>query len=120
MTDLEADGLGAWIDERAGQHMFSGVVLVWKGGAPVFTHAAGLAHRGHQVPVTLNTRFQVASVTKMVTASTALRLVEKGTLRLDRPLLDFLPPEYRPTARQAPHPPSSPVAHLGPDQLPRR
>ncbi len=103
MKDLEAEGIGSWIDERAGQHLFSGVALVWKDGAPAFSHAAGLAHRGHQVPVTLDTRFQVASVTKMVTATTALRLVERGTLRLDRPLLDFLPPEFRPAALDQRH-----------------
>jgi CubicO group peptidase (beta-lactamase class C family) len=103
MKDLKSDGLGAWIDDRAGQQLFSGVALVWEGGEPVFTHAAGLAHRGHQVPVTLDTRFQVASVTKMVTATAALRLVERGTLRLDRPLLDFLPPDLRPTSLDKRH-----------------
>ena len=103
MNDLKADGLDIWIDNRAGQHLFSGVALVWKDRAPVFTHAAGLAHRGHQVPVDLSTRFQVASVTKMVTATTALRLVERGTLRLDRPLLDFLPPDFRPTSLDTRH-----------------
>ena len=98
MTELETQGFGSWIDERADQHLFRGVVLVWEDGALAFSHAAGLAHRGHRVPVTLDTRFQVASVTKMVTATTALRLVERGALKLDRPLVDFLPPEYRPAA----------------------
>jgi CubicO group peptidase (beta-lactamase class C family) len=103
MNALESGGFGPWIDERAGQHLFSGVVLVWKDGAPVYSHAAGLAHRGHRVPVTVNTRFQVASVAKMVTAATALRLVERGTLKLERPLIDFLPPEYRPASLDKRH-----------------
>jgi CubicO group peptidase (beta-lactamase class C family) len=103
MKDLEAEGIGTWIDGQAHQDLFSGVALVWEDGAPVFAHVAGLAHRGHQVPVTPDTRFQVASVTKMVTATTALRLVERGTLRLDRPLLDFLPPEYRPASLDRRH-----------------
>ena len=103
MKELETEGFGSWIDQRADQHLFSGVVLVWESGAPVFSHAAGLAHRGHRVPVTIDTRFQVASVTKMVTATTALRLVERGTLKLDRPLIDFLPPEYRPASLDKRH-----------------
>ena len=94
MRDLE--GLRPWIDERAGQSAFSGVAMVWEDGAPGFLHAAGLAHRAHRVPVAHDTRFQVASVTKMITASTALRLVERGILSLDKPLTGFLPPEYRP------------------------
>lgn len=103
MRELETPGFRSWIDERASQHLFSGVVLVWVDGMPAFTHAAGLAHRGHRVPVTPGTRFQVASATKMITATTALRLVERGTLRLDRPLIDFLPPEYRPASLDKRH-----------------
>ncbi|MEX1134688.1 MAG: serine hydrolase domain-containing protein [Acidimicrobiia bacterium] len=103
MKELDQQGLRSWIDDRADQHLFSGVVLVWEDGKPAFTHVAGHAHRGHRVPVTLDTRFQVASVTKMVTAAAALRLVERRTLRLDRPLIDFLPPEYRPASLDKRH-----------------
>ena len=121
MTELETQAFGSWIDERADQHLFRGVVLVWEDGAPAFSHAAGLAHRGHRVPVTLDTRFQVASVTKMVTATTALRLVERGALKLDRPLVDFLPPEYRPAALDNRHTLHHLlVTHLGTCQLSRR
>ena len=101
MTDLES--LHTWLDERAGQDQFSGVALVSSRGETVFQHAAGWAHRGHRVPVTPSTRFQVASMTKMVTAATAMRLVERGALRLDRPLIDFLPPELRPVAIDGRH-----------------
>jgi CubicO group peptidase (beta-lactamase class C family) len=94
VTDLEA--LRPWIDDRVAQGMFSGVALVWGDAAPRLVHAGGLAHRGHRVPVSPDTRFQIASVTKMITSAAALRLVEKGTLSLDRPLTAFLPPRYRP------------------------
>lgn len=103
MTAGEDGRFGSWIEERANQHLFSGVALVWKDGAPVFSHAVGLAHRGHRVPVVFDTRFQVASVTKMVTATTALRLVERGALKLDLPLIDFLPPESRPASLDRRH-----------------
>ncbi len=96
MSDLES--LHTWLDERAGQDQFSGVALVSSKTETLFQHAAGWAHRGHRVPVTPSTRFQVASMTKMVTAATTMRLVERGALRLDRPLVDFLPPELRPAA----------------------
>jgi CubicO group peptidase (beta-lactamase class C family) len=94
MTDL--DGLSPWIDDRARQGLFSGVALVWADGAPRLIHGAGLADRAHQVLVSHDTRFQVASVTKMVTAATALKMVERGALSLDKPLTGFLPPRYRP------------------------
>jgi CubicO group peptidase (beta-lactamase class C family) len=101
MSGLES--LHGWLDDRAGQDLFSGVALVTSEGESVFEHAAGWAHRGHRVPVSTQTRFQVASMTKMITAATAMRLVEKGALRLDRPLVDFLPPELRPAALDSRH-----------------
>lgn len=41
------------------------------------------------VPAGAGTRFNVASITKMVTAQTALRLVEAGQLDLDEPLATY-------------------------------
>lgn len=96
MTDLK--GLSDWIDDRAKQDLFAGAVLVRSGDGSVFGHAAGLAHRGHRVPIATDTRFQVASVSKMITAVTALRMVERGELSLDRPLTAYLPEQYRPDA----------------------
>jgi CubicO group peptidase (beta-lactamase class C family) len=96
MTSLNQSTLSGWLDDRATQGLFSGVVLVRSGDETLFEHGAGLAHRGHRVRVTPDTRFQVASVTKMITAAVAMRMVEKGALSLDKPLTGFLPPEYRP------------------------
>jgi CubicO group peptidase (beta-lactamase class C family) len=39
----------------------------------------------------------------MITATTALRLVERGALSLDRPLTGYLPPDLRPTALDERH-----------------
>jgi len=100
MNDL--DGLRGWLDEETAAHRFSGVALVWRAGREVFSYAGGLANRGHRVPVTPETRFGIASVTKMITAVAALRLVEEGLLALDRPLIEVLPP-------------SQPIASLGSD-----
>lgn len=81
---------------RAGREQrVSGVALVWRDAAPLFSYAGGIAHRGHSVPITNETRFGVASVTKMVTATTALRLVDRGELQLEQPLTEILPAEHR-------------------------
>jgi CubicO group peptidase (beta-lactamase class C family) len=100
---MDVDGIRGWLDQRVENHEFSGVALVWREGAPVFSYAGGLAHRGHGVPVTAATRFGVASVSKMVTATTALRLVDRGVIRLDQPLIELLPAEHRPAALTAEH-----------------
>lgn len=54
-------------------------------------------------PITATTPFAVASVTKMVTVTTVLWLVDRGVVRLDQPLVEILPPAYRPTALTAEH-----------------
>jgi CubicO group peptidase (beta-lactamase class C family) len=98
MGAMDTDSLREWLDARVAAHEFSGAALVWRDGGPLFSYAAGIAHRGHGVPVTESTRFLVASVTKMVTATTALRLVERGLIKLDQPLVDVLPAEHHTAA----------------------
>ena len=49
----------------------------------------GLADRESGVPVTPDTPFNIASVTKPVAGVVALRLVERGRLDLDRPMRSF-------------------------------
>jgi CubicO group peptidase (beta-lactamase class C family) len=97
------DALVRWFDQRVANHQFSGVALAWRNGAPLFQFAGGVAQRGHGVPITDETRFGVASVTKLVTATTALRLVERDELRLDQPLIEILPAEHRTKAMTAEH-----------------
>jgi CubicO group peptidase (beta-lactamase class C family) len=46
--------------------------------------------------VTRNTLFEVASISKVVTAYIALRLVDEGKLSLDKPLLSYLSKEWMP------------------------
>lgn len=100
---MDTDLLTTWFDARVKTHEFSGTALVWRAGGQLFHYCGGTAHRGHGVPVTDGTRFLVASVTKMVTATTALRLVERGLLRLDQPLLEVLPAEHRTSALTGEH-----------------
>jgi CubicO group peptidase (beta-lactamase class C family) len=77
---------------------FSGVVRVDRNGESSFAAAHGLAHRGHGIANTIDTRFPIASGTKGVTAATVMTLVERGELALattarsvlgeDLPLID--------------------------------
>ena len=73
---------------------FQGVVLVADQGEVVYQRAFGQANREWSVPNTLDTRFNIASVSKQFTAVLTLRLVDAGLLDLDRPISDYLP-EYR-------------------------
>jgi len=100
---MDDAALRAWFDERTARHEFSGVALAWRDGGPAFSYAGGLAHRGHGVPITDRTRFAIASVTKMITATTILRLVDRGLVELSQPLVEILPEAQRPVALTAAH-----------------
>ena len=100
---MSEQALTSWFDEQTSSHAFSGVALAWRNGAPTFSYAGGLAHRGHGMPIGMDTRFGVASVTKMATAIAVLRLVDRGAVRLDQPVTDLLPPDQRPSALTPEH-----------------
>jgi len=76
--------------ERAASDRFAGAVLVARGGKTVFAQAYGLADRERHIPNTLNTRFSIASMNKMITAVAIMQLVQAGKVRLDDRLGKYL------------------------------
>lgn len=62
---------------------FSGVVLVKKGAVTLFESATGLASPRWNVPNTLDTRFDTASITKLFTSVAVLQQVTAGNLDLE-------------------------------------
>lgn len=58
----------------------------------VWNGASGVAHIGTQAPMDTSYLFQGASITKMLTATVVMQLVEEGLLDLDAPIGDHLPP----------------------------
>ncbi len=85
----------------------AGVLIVSRNGMPLVQTTYGVRNKSRD-PVTLNTQFRIASVTKLVTAIGLMRLWEAGLFDLDAPLSDYLPmrianpafPEQEVTARQ--------------------
>jgi len=56
-----------------------------------YTGGVGLTHVEHPLPVTDETIFQIGSITKTVTATAMMRLVERGALDLQAPVRHYLP-----------------------------
>jgi CubicO group peptidase (beta-lactamase class C family) len=71
------------IDDFLDAQDFSGVVLLKEGDRTVFESATGLASRRWDIPNTLATRFDSASITKLFTSVAVLQLVAKGDLDLE-------------------------------------
>ncbi|MDP1045078.1 serine hydrolase domain-containing protein, partial [Klebsiella pneumoniae] len=59
--------------------LVNGQELIWAQGF-------GLADKAHGVPVTPNTAFRAGGITKLLTATAALQLVEDHDLALDAPI----------------------------------
>ncbi|MCL2775357.1 MAG: beta-lactamase family protein [Oscillospiraceae bacterium] len=70
--------------------LFSGACLVSGGDGVIFSAANGLANRDFNIPNTIDTMFDTASVTKTFTAAAILLLAEKGLLQLDDKIADII------------------------------
>lgn len=78
-------------------------IAVSRGGRTVFSRGYGIANIEDGVPVTPDTVFQLASVTKQFTAAAILSLVQEGQIGLDDPLSRYvreMPKARRITIRQ--------------------
>lgn len=91
LTEAEAVRLlSDEIDRRAAADTFSGVLVAEQNGRRLIEKAAGLADRERGLPVTLDTRFQIASIGKAFTQVVLHQLVAEGKLDLDAPLAKAL------------------------------
>ncbi|MDZ5697948.1 serine hydrolase domain-containing protein [Chelativorans sp. M5D2P16] len=89
------------LQEKMDRHVADGYIP----GATWLIHHDGETHVGTTgtfemdgagKPITRDTIFRVASITKPITAATAMKLVENGTIGLDDPVDEFLPELARP------------------------
>src|SRR5690349_13859741 len=87
---IDPDQIDNYLQQRAQHDAFSGVALITQGSAQLFAGAYGYASRSWKIPITLATRFDTASVTKLFTAIATLQLIERGLLTFDTPVVDML------------------------------
>lgn len=72
-------------------NMFDGAVLVAENGKIIYKEAFGLANREWNIPNQTDTKFMIGSVSKPLTAVLALIQVQKGLLKLDNTIDNYLP-----------------------------
>lgn len=66
-------------------------LLICKDGEEIFYGEAGYADRENQIPIRRDTIFRLYSMTKPITATAVMMLMEQGKLELAQPVSDFLP-----------------------------
>src|SRR5262245_12366474 len=67
------------------------VLMIVRRGMLAYCEAFGDRDKAAGVPMTIDTIFNIASMTKPVTAVAALQLIERGHLSIDDPIEKFLP-----------------------------
>lgn len=65
-------------------------VAVARGGEVLWEEGFGWADRENRIPATPHTMYSLASISKPVTATGLMTLVEKGKVNLDTPINDYL------------------------------
>lgn len=87
-TDLlRMPAIDTEIEQLQSEGHFPGIaVAVMRHGKPVHIGTYGMADLGHEVPVTTRTVFELASLTKQMTALAVMSLVEQGRMDLDMKL----------------------------------
>jgi D-alanyl-D-alanine carboxypeptidase len=82
------------VDAFVKEQGFNGVVMLGKAGKPTYARAFGMADIEAGKPATIDTVYAIASISKWLTTTTVLKLVEAGKLSLDAPITTWLP-DYR-------------------------
>ena len=80
-----------WYDSILGKNAFNGAVLVAKGGNIIFEKFRGSGHIGSNDSITNTTAFNIASVSKTITAMAILKLSQEGKIKIDEELSSYFP-----------------------------
>lgn len=85
-----SERLSQVLTDKSNDGRFSGVVLVKRDESSLYEAAYGYANRSWKVKNQLDTRFRIASISKMFTAVAILQLIDAGKLSLDTSVAEFL------------------------------
>lgn len=78
-------------DTLYAKHQFNGCVLIADSGHPIFKNAYGYADLDKKTALNLETRFELASLTKQFTAMAIMQLQEQGKLKYSDSIRQYLP-----------------------------
>ncbi len=97
-TDSFAQNKAAQIDSLMNLYhsygLFNGSALVAENGKVIYKKGFGLANMDWGIPNTPETKFRIGSITKQFAAMLIMQLAEKGKIKLDGKITEYLP-DYR-------------------------
>ncbi|MGW9205926.1 serine hydrolase domain-containing protein [Embleya sp. NPDC055664] len=90
-TVVDTAHWNARLAELIAEYDVPGASLAFWHGGEVHSFAAGVLNRDTGTPVSIDSLFQIGSVSKVWTATQLMLLAEQGRLTLDTPVVDLLP-----------------------------
>lgn len=88
------------IDSIVNKHNFNGVVLVSADSMTIYSKAVGFSDLENKIRLNLNDQFVIGSISKQITAVMVLQVYEKGKLRLDDTVNQYLTEINQPWAKE--------------------
>src|ERR1041384_6470264 len=90
LAQAQTKSLETTIRDYAREHNFNGAILIQHNHKKIYQQSFGLADRSFDIPINDDTKFRIASITKMFTAVLILQLYEQGKLDLHAPIKSYL------------------------------
>ena len=84
-------GFESFVRRYASEHRFSGTIMVQEDGKTIYRGGFGMADRSFNVPCRENTKYKIASITKVFTAVLILQLAEEKKIDLSAVIKTYLP-----------------------------
>lgn len=85
--------LDSYLDQLSSKNKMMGTVVVYKNGQVIYDKSIGYANiiDGKKKPITKETKFRIASITKSYTATMLFQLIDEGKLKLTDKLSKYFP-----------------------------
>ena len=94
-SSLEIESLvkatGSFLDELNEYDEVSLAIIITKDQVPVLKKVYGLANRSFGVPNRIDTKFNIASMNKMFTATAVVQLIQQGKLHFEDKIGELMP-----------------------------
>jgi CubicO group peptidase (beta-lactamase class C family) len=84
------------VDRVCANDAFSGTVLLARSEQVLYSHACGEASKRFGVPIDVDTRFNLSSITKTFTGTAIVQLAQTGALSYDDQLSDYVDESWLP------------------------
>ncbi len=90
-TDKLQNDLAAYLNHLHETKQFSGEILIAKNTEIIFHQAIGMASRELEVPMMVDSKFHIASITKTFTGTLVALALSEGLIKKDDRAIDYLP-----------------------------